>query len=80
MCQRTNWMWADDTPYRYPGWHKWRNRDPQSDEHCARLVPDHRAGWFGKPCDDPYAYICEKGERALPFWPTLFCHSSYVHY
>ena len=79
-CQRTNWMWADDTRYQYPCWHNWGFQYLQNDELCARIVPYFGGRWYGKPCDDLYAYICEKGECALPFRSILFCRFSYVDY
>ena len=60
-CQRSNWVWADQTPYRYSEFHKWGNQDPQSDELCARIDPTQKGEWYGRPCDRLYGYICEKG-------------------
>ena len=66
-CRRQGWTWADVTDYRYPNWHKWGHNDPTSDELCARLLPDWSGTWFGSLCLYVHAYICEKGECALPF-------------
>ena len=57
-------MWADQTPYRYPTWYKWGGSDPNRGELCARLKPAAAwdGGWYGRPCDNLFAYICEKGK------------------
>ena len=60
-CRREGWTWADETQYRYPDWYQWYNNEPdKNEESCARLAGN--GAWYGRECQYPYAYICEKGK------------------